>query len=53
MPDINSLLKSLNQNQLREINDFLGSAQGRAVRQKISSADKDELIKAFSSLDKA
>lgn len=52
MPDINSLLRSFDRNQLREINDFLNSAQGRKVKDKINSSDKNELLKAFSALDR-
>ncbi len=51
MSDINSLLRSFNQNQLKEINDFLNSAQGRRIKNKINSSDKNELLKAFSALD--
>lgn len=51
MPDINSLLKSFNQNQLREINDFLNSAQGRKIKSKINSSDKNELLREFQKLD--
>ena len=51
MHDINSLLRSFNQNQLKEINDFLNSSQGRGIKNKINSADKSELMREFQKLD--
>ena len=51
MPNMNDLLRSFNQNQLREINDFLNSSQGRKIKNKINSSDKNELLREFQKLD--
>lgn len=51
MQNINNLLKNLNQNQLREINQFLNSAQGKNIKDKINSSNKEQLIKELSKLD--
>lgn len=51
MQNINDLLRSFNQNQLKEINDFLNSAQGRQIKSKIDSADKDALMREFQKLN--
>lgn len=46
------LLKDFDENQLKEINQFLNSADGMRLKQQISNADKDKLIRDFSKLDK-
>ena len=51
MQNINNLLKNLNQNQLREINQFLNSSQGANLKNKINSSNKEQLIKELSKLD--
>ncbi len=51
MPNMNDLLRSFNQNQLREINDFLNSSQGRKIKNKINSSNKNELLREFQKLD--
>lgn len=48
---MNDLLRSFNQNQLREINDFLNSSQGRKIKNKINSSNKNELLREFQKLD--
>lgn len=51
MQNINSLLKNLDQNQLREINQFLNSKQGVNIKNKINKTDKERLIRELSSLN--
>lgn len=51
MPNMNDLLRSFNQNQLREINDFLNSSQGRKIKNRINSSNKNELLREFQKLD--
>ncbi len=51
MQNFNNLLKNFNQNQLKEINDFLNSSQGRQLKSKINSADKNALLKEFQKID--
>lgn len=48
---MNDLLRSFNQNQLREINDFLNSSQGRKIKNRINSSNKNELLREFQKLD--
>lgn len=50
MQNINDLLRNLNQNQLKEINDFLNTAQGRKLKNKINSSDKQELLRELGKL---
>ena len=50
MQNINNLLRNLNQNQLKEINDFLNTAQGRKLKSKINSSNKQELLRELSKL---
>ena len=51
MQNIDKILSSLNQNQLREINQFLNSVQGNHLKNKINSSDKEKLLREFSKLD--
>ena len=53
MNRIEQLLKDFDQNQLREINKFLQSAEGERLKTQISNADKDRLIREFSRLDQS
>ena len=50
MQNINDLLRNLNQNHLKEINDFLNTAQGRKLKNKINSSDKQELLRELGKL---
>ena len=45
------MLKDFDENQLREINKFLNSADGRRLKSHINSTDKDKLLQEFSKLD--
>ena len=51
MPDIENLLKNLDQRQLRQINSFLNTPKGKQLKDKINSSDKEKLIREFSKLD--
>lgn len=48
---IEDVLRGFNQNQLREINSFLSSAQGERLKKKLGAADRDRLLDEFSKLD--
>lgn len=49
--NINDILSSFNSNQLQQINSFLNSAQGNSFSDKLSSADKQNLMNRFEQLD--
>ena len=51
MPDIENLLKNLDQRQLKQINSFLNTPKGKQLKNKINSSDKEKLIREFSKLD--
>lgn len=51
MNKFEQLLKGFNKNQLKEINDFLNSADGIRLKNQIASANKDKLIRELSGLD--
>ena len=53
MQNIDKILSNLNQNQLREINQFLNSIQGKQLKNKINSSDKEKLLREFAKLDPA
>ncbi len=48
---LNDLLRSFNANQISEINNFLNSAKGRQLKNRLSSADKAALLDKFSHLN--
>ena len=49
MNRLERMLKDFDENQLREINKFLNSADGRRLKSHINS--KDKLLQEFSKLD--
>lgn len=49
--DINEIMSNFNANQLKQINDFLNSAQGKKLQQNMSDNDKAQLLKKFKQLD--
>ena len=51
MNRLERMLKDFDENQLREINKFLNSADGRRLKSHINSTDKDKLLQEFSKLD--
>ncbi len=50
-PNISELLKNFNQNQIKEINDFLSSPKGKQLKNNLSDADKQKLLEQFSKLN--
>ena len=50
-PDLQNNLKNFNTQQLKEINDFLNSANGKNLASKISDMDKEKLMKEFSAIN--
>lgn len=48
--NINDIIGNFNSTQLKQINDFLNSAQGKKFKQNISDANKAEAIKKFKQL---
>lgn len=51
--NINELLSSFNENQLKQINNFIGSVQGKKMSDNLSQSDKERLMSEFSKLDPA
>lgn len=49
--NINDVLKNFNSNQLKDINDFLNSAQGKNIHQNLNSSQKEQILKQFMNLD--
>ena len=47
MNRLERMLKDFDENQLREINKFLNSADGRRLKSHINSTDKDKLLQEF------
>lgn len=48
---IESVLKSFNENQIRQINEFLSSAEGEGVKKRLARADKEKLLKELDGVD--
>lgn len=48
---LEQLLNNFDKNQLNEINKFLNSSQGAKIKNKINSANKDELMREFQKID--
>ncbi len=44
------IIKSFDQNQLREINAFLNSAEGSRLKKQLNGGDKEKLMQEFSKL---
>ena len=51
MNRLERMLKDFDENQLREINKFWNSADGRRLKSQINSTNKDKLLQEFSKLD--
>lgn len=49
--DINELLSSFNENQLKQINNFISSVQGQKMSGGLSDSDKERLLSEFGKLD--
>ncbi len=49
--NINDMLSNFNENQIRQINDFLKSEQGKNFANGLTQEKKDELFRQFMSLD--
>lgn len=48
---LTELLKSFDQNQIKEINDFLNSSRGRSIKNKLNNSDKEKLLNEFSKIN--
>ena len=46
-------LREFDENQIRDINDFINSSQGSGLKKKINNADKEKLLREFEKLDPA
>lgn len=51
MANLENILKNFDQNQIRQINEFLSTAQGQKLKSKITSTDKKKLLNEFARLD--
>lgn len=51
MNKLEKILKDFDENQLREINKFLNSADGKRLKNQITASEKDQLLREFSRLD--
>ena len=51
MNKLEKILKDFDENQLREINNFLNSADGKRLKNQISASQKDRILREFSKLD--
>ncbi len=51
MNKLEKILKGFDENQLREINNFLNSADGKRLKNQISASEKDRILREFSKLD--
>ncbi|MDO4618640.1 MAG: KilA-N domain-containing protein [Clostridia bacterium] len=49
--NMNELLKNFNSNDLKQINDFLNSSQGKNVSGGLSNKDKQNILNQFMQLD--
>ncbi len=49
--NLNDILNNFNENQMKQINDFLKSEQGKNFANGLSQQKKDELFRQFMSLD--
>lgn len=51
MNKLERLLRDFDENQLREINDFLNSSDGKRLKNRINADDRDKLMQEFAKLD--
>lgn len=49
--NLNDMLNNFNENQLREIETFLNSQQGKNISNNLSQQKKDEILRQFLNLD--
>lgn len=49
--NINEILNKLSSDELKQVNEFLKSAQGRDISKAIAEQDKNRLLSQFSRLD--
>ncbi len=49
--NLNDMLNNFNENQMKQINDFLKSEQGKNFANGLTPQKKDELFRQFMSLD--
>lgn len=49
--NINDILKNFSESELREVNDFLSSTQGKKFSSSISGSQKEQILKQFMQLD--
>lgn len=49
--NLNDMLNNFNENQMKQINDFLKSEQGKNLANGITQQKKDEIFRQFMSLD--
>ena len=51
---IEDILRNFDQNQLREINSFLNSAQGQRLKNKLNNGpEREKLLREFSKLNQS
>lgn len=51
MNKLEKILKDFDENQLKEINKFLNSADGQRLKNQITASEKDRILREFSKLD--
>ncbi len=49
--NLNDMLNNFNENQMKQINDFLKSEQGKNLANGLTQQKKDEIFRQFMSLD--
>lgn len=49
--NLNDMLNNFNENQMKQINDFLKSEQGKNLANGLTQQKKDDLFRQFMSLD--
>ena len=49
--NLNDMLNNFNENQMKQVNDFLKSEQGKNLANGLTQQKKDELFRQFMSLD--
>ena len=49
--NLNDMLNNFNENQMKQVNDFLKSEQGKNLANSLTQQKKDELFRQFMNLD--
>ena len=49
--NLNDMLNNFNENQMKQVNDFLKSEQGKNLANGLTQQKKDELFRQFMNLD--